>query len=445
MTNKKLKITDFKYVDAYYSNQKGRPIPWKRIERSQVKKFQQEEAVNYNCFSTVQSFANAKQVKGEAFLAPLYFDLDNEDDPAISQADAVKLIDFFINELDLKETDIWTYFSGSKGFHILINSEALGIEPRNDLHKIFKHIAGYLIHRLELVSLDLVVYNNRRMLRLPNSVHQKTRLFKVELSIDELRNKKLDELRTVAEQPRRDEETLFSNQDRKKESAVRREASNFFRNKQEEYIEAAATVSDRTEQEEFVFIKDKKPTVIDDLLELGWSEDGGRNQATVQLSCYFKDAGYKKQETLDILEEWVVKHTSAKGKYQQQQRIANTRSVVDSIFSDGNEYRFSTAAILSVVGKEKRAAYAMDLVSYQKDEEEDEEIEQLHLSQTGEAKYTNRLVKTRVMVVGKRSSPYIVPHQIEYTCWGTNPCKKNGCTLHQMPNSTYLKKIGRAH
>src|SRR5690625_2233352 len=127
MTRKNIKITDCTYVDAWYSDQNGKTIPWKRIERSKVKKFQQEEAVNFNCFSTVQSFSNPEQVTGEPFLAPLYFDLDNEDDPSISQADALKLIDFFMNELDLIESDIWTYFSGSKGFHILFKLEALGI------------------------------------------------------------------------------------------------------------------------------------------------------------------------------------------------------------------------------------------------------------------------------------------------------------------------------
>ncbi|MEN2464952.1 DNA primase small subunit domain-containing protein [Ornithinibacillus sp. JPR2-1] len=435
-----LTIADYKYVDAWYSNDKGKPIPWRRIETTKVKTFQQEEAINFNCFSTVQRFANPKKVKGESFMAPLYFDLDYEPDPQVSQADAVKLIDFFMNELDLKESDIWVYFSGSKGFHILINSEALGIVPRNDLHKIFKHIAGYLIHRLDLKSLDLVVYTEKRMIRLPNSIHHKTRLHKIELSISELKNQSLEEIKALAEQPRREDEVLFSNQDRKKESNLRRESAKFFRHKQEEYLEAAATVN-QYEQEEFKFQKDKPPAAIKDLLENGWSSEGGRNQATVQLACYYKEAGYNKQETLDVLEDWVVQHTSASSNYQKQQRVANTRSVVDAIFSKENEYRFSTAAILSVLNKEKRAAYAMDLLKYQKDEEDEHEIESLHLSQTGEAKYTNKLVKTRVMVVGKRSSPYIVPQQIEYTCWGLDACKKKGCTLHHMPNSSYIKTL----
>src|SRR5699024_7675787 len=103
MSNKKVKLTDFKYVDAWYSDQNGKTVPWKRIERSQVSNFQQEEAVNFNCFATVQNFSNPEKVNGESFLAPLYFDLDHEEDPNVSKEDAIKLIDFFTNELDLKE------------------------------------------------------------------------------------------------------------------------------------------------------------------------------------------------------------------------------------------------------------------------------------------------------------------------------------------------------
>src|SRR5699024_8313913 len=99
------------------------------MEKSQVRTFQQEEAFNFNCFATVQTFMNTEKVNGEPFLAPLYFDLDHEEDPSISQKDAIKLVNFFIDELDLKESDIWVYFSGSKGFHILVSSESLGVEP----------------------------------------------------------------------------------------------------------------------------------------------------------------------------------------------------------------------------------------------------------------------------------------------------------------------------
>lgn len=98
---KEPQIADYKYVDAWHTNDSGQPVPWTRVEYPEgVKKYQQEEANNYNCFCTVQRYVNkSRGVKGESFIAPLYFDLDYKQDPVVSQADAVKLIDFFINEL----------------------------------------------------------------------------------------------------------------------------------------------------------------------------------------------------------------------------------------------------------------------------------------------------------------------------------------------------------
>ncbi len=216
MAKKKDKTSEYQYVDAWYSNQNGRSIPWKRIPSSEVKQFQTGEAFNFNCFATVQRFANDTKVKGEAFIAPLYFDLDHAEDPSVSQKDAVKLVEFFTKEMDIRESDMWIYFSGSKGFHILISSDALGIEPRNDLHKIFKHMAGYLVHRLGLTSLDLVVYTEKRMIRLPNSMHQKTNLFKTEISVDELNKLTLEEIKDLAKSPRHPDDLPFTAEERKK-------------------------------------------------------------------------------------------------------------------------------------------------------------------------------------------------------------------------------------
>ncbi|MDJ1631003.1 hypothetical protein QNN00_14285 [Bacillus velezensis] len=47
-------------------------------------------------------------------------------------------------------------------------------------------------------------------------------------------------------------------------------------------------------------------------------KEGDRNQATVQLACYYKDAGHTKEETMKVLEEWVSRFTSADSNYQQR-------------------------------------------------------------------------------------------------------------------------------
>lgn len=447
---KELQPADYKYVDAWHTDENGKSSNWVRLELSAVSDYQQQTAFNYNCFATVQRFANPDRVKGEDFLAPLYFDLDYEPDPAVSQADAVKLVKFFTEELDVKPSDLWIYFSGSKGFHVLISSQALGIKPRNDLHKVFKHIAGYLVHRLGLSSLDLVVYTSSRMLRLPNSIHQKTKRFKIELSIEDLGTLTLAEIQAKAETPRRT--PVFTGEQRREGLDVRPKAGALYQDKLTEYEQAAATTSARYDKEDYRFTKGYPPACVNDILENGWKKPGDRNQATVQLACYFKDAKHTREEALTILEAWVTKHTSANSQYQVQQRVANTRSVVDAIYSQENEYRFGCAFIRSLHGPKttgskdyERVACTGDLCPcIQKKAIDENDPVDMHLAKTADAALWGKLVKTKVMVAGRKQTPFIVPKKIEYECWGYKGCKKYHCPLHDVPTHVVYKTLGYA-
>ncbi|GKU79326.1 DNA primase small subunit domain-containing protein [Paenibacillus sp. L3-i20] len=442
-------ITDYKFVDAWHTNDSGQPVPWTRVEYPEgVRKYQQEEANNFNCFCTVQRYTSkSRGARGESFIAPLYFDLDYKSDPAVSQADAVKLIEFFMNELEIQETDIHLYFSGSKGFHILIDFQALDIRPGTELHKVYKHIAGYLVHRLGLRALDLVVYTSSRMLRLPNSIHSGTKLFKIELSIDELRSKTLDEIKGMANGPRL--YPVLDPAQRKAARDMRPKAVLFYEDKEKEWREAAAT-SVKKFAEEFNFRKNKPPVCVTDILTGGWKKDGDRNQATVQLAAYYKEAGHPKEEALKLLEEWVRKHTSAGSKYDAEQRVANTRSVVEAVYDKENGYKFGCAFIRALHGEKIPGSQDYDRVAcagalcdcLKKSTNDDSKSVSLHLAHTGDAELHGKLVKTQVMVAGKKHTPYIVPSKIEYYCWGRKDCKKTHCPLYDIPSHTLFKDLG---
>lgn len=441
-------ISAYSYVDTRYTEKSGRQSPWQRMSRDALAKWQMEQAVNFNCFATVQTYANHEKTNGEAYIAPLYFDLDFKSDPSVAQADAIKLIDFFTNELDVKETDVWLYFSGSKGFHILINSQAIGVTPRNDIHKIYKHIAAYLIHRLEMRSMDLAVYTSYRMLRLPNSIHQSTNLYKIALTFAEIRTMSLAEIQVMAQEPRR--HGILSREDREEALDLREKMSHFFEDKKKEYEEALATASTRYDKEEFHFTKGQPPVCVIDIMENGWKQDGQRNQATVQLASYYKAAGYTKLETSNILVDWVTQHTSAGSGYQLQQRVANTRGVVDSVFSEDNNYRFACAFIRSLHGAKKpgqdyeRVACAGESLCHciKKNKGDESKAINLHLSQTGDAGLAGQLVTTDVMVAGMKHTPYMVPSRVEYHCWGREGCKKTHCPLYDIPSHTLFKDLG---
>ena len=460
---KKLTLADFKYVDFWYTDVNGKTNDWTRVEVGDVPKHQQE-ANNFNCFMTVQRYANPKRTKGEPYTAPLFFDLDYKPDPQVAKDEAVRIVDFFTKELDVKESDIWVYFSGSKGFHILITGQAIGIEPRNDLHKVFNHISNYLKYRLgdkvtepgpdgdiekiePLKSIDPAVYTSARMLRLPNSVHHSTRLYKIELTIDELRVLTLEQIKEIAQAPRKD--VGLSNEERKKALKLRKATFAFFMDKLKEYEQAEKTANSRYANESYHFDKNNPPVCVLDIMKGGWKKDGDRNQATVQLACYYKDAGYSREETTQILTDWVLKFTSAETKYSASQRVANTRSVIDAVYSQDNSYKFGCAFIRSLHGPKQPGSDEYDRVACtyelcpclsQNNDTEEEAIE-MHLAQTGRADYTGKLIKTRVMIAGKKQTPYIVPKKIEYSCWGKKNCKKTHCPLYSVENGTIYKSL----
>lgn len=451
---------EYVYVDCYQCDENGKSSPWKRKHLDDVPKWQHEEAKDFNCFATVQKYANEKKTEGEDFLAPLYFDLDYSENPAVAQEEAIKLVEFFTGELDIQEQDLHIYFSGSKGFHILVDERALGVEPRKDLQKVYKHIAGYLRYRLgevqeqedengrpveyiePLKAVDLVVYTVKRMLRLPYSRHQKTGLYKIELTLQQLKELTLDEIKERARtgQPiQREEKTVRK----------RPKAGVFYADKLHEYEEAAATTSDKRSKTEYIFVKDKPPVCVEDILNNGWKKDGDRNNATVQLCCYFKAAGYKKEEATSILEDWVVKFTSADSRYSIQQRKANTRNVIESVYGSEKDYQFGCAFIRSLHGEKKKGDNDYDRVPCAGDmcpcikgnTDVAEEAINLPLAKTSDASLTGKLITTRVMVAGKKHTPYVVPKKVEYSCWGQEKCKKYGCPLLNIPTATAYKEL----
>lgn len=451
---------EYVYVDCYQCDENGKSSPWKRKHLDDVPKWQHEEVKDFNCFATVQKYANEKKTEGEDFLAPLYFDLDYSENPAVAQEEAIKLVEFFTGELDIQEQDLHIYFSGSKGFHILVDERALGVEPRKDLQRVYKHIAGYLRYRLgevqeqedengrpvehtePLKAVDLVVYTVKRMLRLPYSRHQKTGLYKIELTLQQLKELTLDEIKERARtgQPiQREEKTVRK----------RPKAGIFYADKLHEYEEAAATVSDKRNKTEYVFVKDKPPVCVEDILNNGWKKDGDRNNATVQLCCYFKAAGYKKEEATSILEDWVVKFTSADSRYSIQQRKANTRNVIESVYGSEKDYQFGCAFIRSLHGEKKKGDNDYDRVPCAGDmcpcikgnTDVAEEAINLPLAKTSDASLTGKLITTRVMVAGKKHTPYVVPKKVEYSCWGQEKCKKYGCPLLNIPTATAYKEL----
>ena len=110
-------------------------------------------------------------------LGSLCFDLDS-DDLEISRSETIRLVEYLLQHVS--EGALRVYFSGGKGFHVECEPIALNISSSDDITGISRFIAGDITEELSLTTTDLVVYDKRRMWRVPNTRHQRTGLFKVE-------------------------------------------------------------------------------------------------------------------------------------------------------------------------------------------------------------------------------------------------------------------------
>jgi|GEM_PF-523178 len=93
------------------------------------------------------------------------------------------------------------YFSGSKGFHLLVPTASWGAEPRADLHRVFQSLAATW---LEGLAYDASIYDNLRLFRISNTRNSKSGLYKIPLTMAEVFQLTPDEIRALAQHPRRD-------------------------------------------------------------------------------------------------------------------------------------------------------------------------------------------------------------------------------------------------
>lgn len=121
---------------------------------------------------------DSQEIDQSTRLGSLYFDIDNSD-IEVSWNECKKLYSYLINYIP--EQSLIVYYTGKKGFHIECEALALGINPSNTLHNLYRYIAQDLSSKLNLSSLDFAVYDARRMWRLPGTKHQSTGLYKTRI------------------------------------------------------------------------------------------------------------------------------------------------------------------------------------------------------------------------------------------------------------------------
>lgn len=156
---------------------------------------------NTDVYATILSYN--KEVQNDSDLyGPMYLDLDldiqTESDYNLLKSDLQNIVSYLDTVYGIPSNYIKYYFTGKKGFHLIIGADIFDILPDNNLNVYYKEIAKELNRATETQLIDTKIYDNKRLLRLPNSINSKTGLYKVPVTYDQIRNMSFAEMKQYA-------------------------------------------------------------------------------------------------------------------------------------------------------------------------------------------------------------------------------------------------------
>lgn len=246
-------------------------------------------------YCTIYKYDN-ENIDSCNFIAPLYLDLDIdniEEDYNKLIRDLKILIHKLVTEFHVEQNDIQIYFSGSKGFHLIISENIFGFEPGRTLNKDLKKVAIYLKAYTLTKCIDTKIYDYKRLFRINNTINSKTGLYKVRVLYNDLINMSYDELIEYASKPKDIESDDYLYNDKASESFTNLIEKLNKRDREKINIQVA---------KEYIRKKELLPCVKY-ILQNG-SPNGQRNNSTIALANSLFQVGYNQDEVIEIITTW---------------------------------------------------------------------------------------------------------------------------------------------
>ena len=298
--------------------------------------FYSDEVLTYMSAQAEASSPTIAGYGGKVWAPFLPIDLDHPD--VLPALEAARYLSRFLLERWQAHPDaIQAYFSGAKGFHLMLDTRVFGtILPSKNLPLIFDSLRRHLA--LEIPepcrdTVDLAIKDRLRLLRLPNTLHEKSKLYKVSLSLDELQRLSPAEIRETAQARRAltltDDWFSFSCRCARKSRGG-------------STLSAYSTATQETDAEPFAY-RFRRPA---DLTQLTFPcaslqrsreshvEPGYRNNCAIRLASELRLLGLSEDEASDKLLEWNEKNGI-------ELPADELRNVVRSAYQHRFPYRYS--------------------------------------------------------------------------------------------------------
>jgi len=274
--------SEFSYVDFGERSVSKRRILHVNEVRAAV-----EKAKSYNCFRTWYRFPeDVKKADTVArFAGPVVadwipWDFDNEKDPGAALRDARAFVESLGAEFELSPDDLRYFFSGKKGFHVVAPAALFGgFEPSPQLPGVLKGLALELAGKLKV---DPAIYDKQRFIRIANTKHDKSGLYRIPLEPGEFLHATLEEIQEWAKSPRE-----IESQDQEL-SPVPGLVELY-----QKHLAGRGTQKKEPGQ----------PSKAE-LFESGMKEGDGRDVRAYSICCYLRDHKIPQDAALQILRGW---------------------------------------------------------------------------------------------------------------------------------------------
>lgn len=297
-------------------------------------------------FQEKNSLAGITDVKTDR----LVFDFDSKNDVQKAVEDAQSVVDLLINKYDVLENAVRIFYSGSKGMHVEVHlNETLS---RPEFENIVETVAG------NLETFDTAIKDQQRLFRFPLTKNDKTKRFKIPLTINQLFELNLDQIQKLANH--NDEPSFYDILD----SYVTTELSpslKLMKNaSKKEKLKSEVTI-EQTDTPD-MSRKPKHLTPAKYVIQEGYFDEGERNEACMILSSTYKYLGYNKEHAYNMLKATLRLRSHRLGipEYDKEELW---KTIIEPVFSPlwkGGVYSEEEGLLAKTIKK-----YKLDKISIQ--------------------------------------------------------------------------------
>ena len=247
--------------------------------------------------------------------------IESEEDYQKIKEDVYTSLKYLRLFLEIDISSIQFYFSGNKGIHLTVPAEVIGLKPHLALNQIYKEMAQDISRYCKHETLDIRVYDDKRMFRMVNSINRKSGLYKIPLSPDEFKNLSYQEITELAKSPKAEI---------KRNTLLSPKAKKMFDRYVKEWTERVHRQKEFTGK-----IKELKttPPCIDAMLNKIFKETiDERNNSATALTSFFYQQGVEREEAMIRIKRWNEENCQPSLKERE------IEATVNSVYN--NQYRY---------------------------------------------------------------------------------------------------------